>query len=120
YPCHVRGERSPLELRGEGEAPRGVLYSQLSGALPSFEATMRCDHMFEQRRAGLHADSPGIDVVGDRGTLRLVRELPSARLLWHELTETTDLLLNRPKTWCWIGFCRPDTRRSPSDVDSSN
>ena len=92
----MRGAGSPLELRREGEAARRVLDSQLPGALPHFEATMRSDHMFEQRRAGLHANSPGIDVVSERGTLPIVRELPSGSLLWHQLTGTTDLLLNRP------------------------
>src|SRR5215813_1856538 len=73
-----------------------------------------------------HRSRPPCAVItcSSKDELDFMRILPvstsSARLLWHELTETTDLLLNRPKTWCWIGFCRPDTRRSPSDVDSSN
>jgi len=71
----VRAERSALELCGEGEATRGVLNSQPPGALPPFEATMRFDHVFEQGRAGFHADSPGMDVGGDRRTLLIVREL---------------------------------------------
>src|SRR5215831_787381 len=61
-----------------------VLESQLPGALPSFEATVRIDHIFEQERCGLHADSPRVDVVGNRGTLPIVRELPSGSLLWQQ------------------------------------
>jgi len=71
----VRGESSALELRGEGAATGGMPDSQRPGALPSFEATMRFDHVFEQGRAGIHADSPGMDVVGDRKTLLIAREL---------------------------------------------